>query len=126
MSAQVKPKETAYQPLQALGKGKKRRCSVAAVVYTSRFRNTRRLARLYKNSNCAIFQFQEGGYVNGAAFQHFFVLLRIAIRVLFFFSQPEPLDKSASTFLALSAANVVPFNTVLLEKYLFRHLRVVK
>lgn len=37
MSAQVKPKETAYQPFQALGKGTKRGCSVAVVVYTSRF-----------------------------------------------------------------------------------------
>lgn len=125
MSAQVKPKETAYQPFQALGKGTKRGCSVAVVVYTSRFATPAASHVFTKIATARFFQFQEEGYVNGATFQHFFVLLRIAIRVIFF-SQPELLDKSSSTFLALSAASVVPFNTVLLEKYHFRHPRVVK
>lgn len=126
MSAQVKPKETAYQPFQALGKGTKRGCSVAVVVYTSRFATPVASHVFTKIATARFFSSKRGAMLTAPLSNTSLYCYVQLYALFFFFSQPELLDKSSSTFLALSAASVVPFNTVLLEKYHFRHPRVVK
>lgn len=88
MSAQVKPKETAYQPFQALGKGTKRGCSVAVVVYTSRFATPVASHVFTKIATARFFSSKRGAMLT-APLSNTSLYCYVQLYALFFFHNPS-------------------------------------